>query len=156
MATHTTFQDFLLTQIDVHEILEFEILSSEKHFYHGEISKILFHVRDLDPCKFGVQIQRNRHNWHTNKVQTRFVQISYAETNVQTLGRIWTKSHNSGDGFPTYFSTLNVQRTIRRVQNKSANTRTSLRWNGAIDSLLRQFSCWTNSDCFFLNNIFQQ
>ena len=33
----------------MHEILGFEILSSEKHFCHGEISEILFGVRGLDP-----------------------------------------------------------------------------------------------------------
>ena len=33
--------------------------------------------------------------------------------------------------------------TNRRLQNKSANTRTSLRWNGAINSLLRRFCSTT-------------
>jgi len=41
-VTHTTFQELLLTPFTVHEILEFEILSSEKHFSHEEISEILF------------------------------------------------------------------------------------------------------------------
>ena len=49
--THTTFQEFLLTPFDVHEILGFEILSSEKHFCHWEISESLLLVRGLDPCK---------------------------------------------------------------------------------------------------------
>jgi len=34
LVTHTTFQELLLTQFNVHEILGFEILSSEKHFCH--------------------------------------------------------------------------------------------------------------------------
>jgi len=42
VATHTTFQELLLTPFAVHEILEFEILSSEKHFLPQEISEILF------------------------------------------------------------------------------------------------------------------
>jgi len=32
--THTTFQELLLTPFNVHEILGFENLSSEKHFCH--------------------------------------------------------------------------------------------------------------------------
>ena len=48
--THTTFQELLLTPFNVHKILRFEILSSEKHFCHCKISEILFRVRDLDPC----------------------------------------------------------------------------------------------------------
>jgi len=42
LVTHTTFQELLLTPFTVHEILGFEILSSEKHFCHEEISEILF------------------------------------------------------------------------------------------------------------------
>jgi len=34
--THTTFQELLLTPITVHEILGFDIFSSEKHFCHYE------------------------------------------------------------------------------------------------------------------------
>jgi len=34
----------------MHEILKFEILSSEKHFCHWEIFEILLRVRGLDPC----------------------------------------------------------------------------------------------------------
>jgi len=34
LVTHTTFQELLLTPFNVHEILGFEILSSEKHFCH--------------------------------------------------------------------------------------------------------------------------
>ena len=45
--THTTFQELLLTPFKVHEILWFEILSSEKHFYHWEISEILLRIRGL-------------------------------------------------------------------------------------------------------------
>jgi len=48
-VTHTTFQKLLLTPFTVHEILEFEILSSEKHFCHDEISQILFRAENLDP-----------------------------------------------------------------------------------------------------------
>jgi len=33
----------------VHEILGFEIFSSEEHFCHDEISEILFRARGLDP-----------------------------------------------------------------------------------------------------------
>ena len=50
MATHTTFQELLLTPFNVPEILGFEILSSEKHFCLREISEILSYVRGLDPC----------------------------------------------------------------------------------------------------------
>jgi len=50
-VTHTTFQELLLTPFKVHEILGFEILSSEKHFCHWEISEILLRVRGLDPCR---------------------------------------------------------------------------------------------------------
>ena len=32
LVTHTTFQKLLLTPFNVHKILGFEILSSEKHF----------------------------------------------------------------------------------------------------------------------------
>ena len=39
-VTHTTFQELLLTPITVHEILGFDIFSSEKHFCHGKISEI--------------------------------------------------------------------------------------------------------------------
>jgi len=53
-VTHTTFQELLLTPNNVHEILGFEILSSEKHCCHWEISEILLRVRGLDPCKNGV------------------------------------------------------------------------------------------------------
>jgi len=49
LVTHTTSQELLLTPFPVHEILGFEILSSEKHFCHWEISEILFRVRGLDP-----------------------------------------------------------------------------------------------------------
>jgi len=49
LVTHTTFQELLLTPCNVHEILGFEILSSEKHFCHREISEILLRVRGLDP-----------------------------------------------------------------------------------------------------------
>jgi len=49
-VTHTTFQELLLTPFNVHEILGFEILSSEKRFCQWEIFEILFHVRGLDPC----------------------------------------------------------------------------------------------------------
>jgi len=42
LVTHTTFQELLLTPFSLHEILEFSILSSEKHFCHDEISEILF------------------------------------------------------------------------------------------------------------------
>jgi len=44
LVTHTTFQELLLTPFTLHEILEFEILSSEKQFCHEEISQILFHA----------------------------------------------------------------------------------------------------------------
>jgi len=44
-VTHTTFQELPLTPFTVHEFLEFEILSSEKHFCHEEISQILFRER---------------------------------------------------------------------------------------------------------------
>jgi len=40
--THATFQEPLLTPFSLHEILGFEILSSEKHFCHEEIFEILF------------------------------------------------------------------------------------------------------------------
>ena len=33
LVTRTTFQELLLTPFNVHEILGFEILSSEKHFF---------------------------------------------------------------------------------------------------------------------------
>ena len=33
LVTHTTFQELVLTPFNLHEILGFEILSSEKHFY---------------------------------------------------------------------------------------------------------------------------
>jgi len=56
-----------------------------------------------------------------------------------TVGGIWAKSRNSGGDFPTYFSTLKSNGTNRRLENKSPNTGTSLRWNGAVDCLLRQF-----------------
>ena len=49
--TYTTFQELLLTPFNLHEILGFEILSSEKHFCHWEISESLLLVRGLDPCK---------------------------------------------------------------------------------------------------------
>ena len=49
MVTHTTFQELLLTPFNVHEILGFEMLSSEKHFCHCEISEILLRLRGLDP-----------------------------------------------------------------------------------------------------------
>ena len=49
--THTTIQELLLTPFNVHEILGFEILSSQKHFCQWEISEILFHVRGVDPCR---------------------------------------------------------------------------------------------------------
>jgi len=42
LLIHITFPKFLLTPFTVHEILEFEILSSGKHVYHEEISEILF------------------------------------------------------------------------------------------------------------------
>jgi len=42
LVTHTTFQELHLTPFTVHEILEFEILSSQKHLFHEEISQILF------------------------------------------------------------------------------------------------------------------
>jgi len=42
LVTHTAFQELLLTPFTLHEILEFEILSSEKHFCHWEIIEILF------------------------------------------------------------------------------------------------------------------
>jgi len=48
-VTHTTFLEHLLTSLNVHEILGFEILSSEKHFCRWEISEILLRVRGLDP-----------------------------------------------------------------------------------------------------------
>jgi len=48
-VTRTTFQELLLTPFNVHEILGFQILSSEKHFCHWEISEILLRVRGLDP-----------------------------------------------------------------------------------------------------------
>jgi len=47
-VTHTTFQKLLLTPFNVHEILGFEILSSDKHFCHWEISEILLTVKGLD------------------------------------------------------------------------------------------------------------
>ena len=45
LATNTTFQQLLLTPFILHEILGFEILSSEKHFRHGEIAEILSYVK---------------------------------------------------------------------------------------------------------------
>ena len=48
-VTRTAFQELLLTPFNVHEILGIEILSSEKHFCHWEISQILLRVRGLDP-----------------------------------------------------------------------------------------------------------
>ena len=48
--THTIFQELLLTPFNVHEILGFEILSSEKHSCHWEIFEILLRVWGLDPC----------------------------------------------------------------------------------------------------------
>jgi len=42
LVTHTTFQELLLTPFTVHEIVGFEILSSEKHFCHEKIFEILF------------------------------------------------------------------------------------------------------------------
>jgi len=42
LVTHTTFQELLLTPFTLHEILEFEILSAEKHSRHRKISEILF------------------------------------------------------------------------------------------------------------------
>jgi len=50
-VTYTTFQELLLSPFHVHEILGFEILSSEKHFCHWEISEILLRVRGLDPWR---------------------------------------------------------------------------------------------------------
>jgi len=41
LVTHTTFQELLLTPFNMHEILGFENLSSEKLFCHEEISEIL-------------------------------------------------------------------------------------------------------------------
>jgi len=41
-VTHNTFQELLITPFTVHEIVGFEILSSEKHFCHEEVSEILF------------------------------------------------------------------------------------------------------------------
>ena len=43
-VTQTAFQELLLTPHNVHEILGFEILSSEKHFCRWEISEILLRV----------------------------------------------------------------------------------------------------------------
>jgi len=40
--SHPTFQQLHLTPFSRQEILEFEILSSEKHFCHEKISQILF------------------------------------------------------------------------------------------------------------------
>ena len=45
--THNTFQELLLAPFNVHEILGFEILSSEKHFCNWEITEILLRVRGL-------------------------------------------------------------------------------------------------------------
>ena len=42
LVTHNTLQELLLTPFTVYQILELESLSSEKHFYHEEISEILF------------------------------------------------------------------------------------------------------------------
>jgi len=42
LVTHNTFQELHLTPFTLHEFLEFEILSSEKHFCQEEISQILF------------------------------------------------------------------------------------------------------------------
>jgi len=50
-VTHTNFQELLLTPFNVHEFLGFEILSSEKHVCHWEISESLLRVRGLDPCE---------------------------------------------------------------------------------------------------------
>ena len=50
--THTTFQELLPTPLNVHEILGFEILRSEKHFCRWEISEILLRVKGLDPWYF--------------------------------------------------------------------------------------------------------
>jgi len=59
-VTRTTFQELLLTPFNVHEILGFEILSSEKHFCHWEISEILLRVRGLDPCLWLPAQERKR------------------------------------------------------------------------------------------------
>jgi len=61
-VTHTTFQELLLTPCNVHEILGFEILSSEKHFCHLEISEILLRVRGLDPCLETKENHKNQKN----------------------------------------------------------------------------------------------
>jgi len=45
-VTHTTFQELLLTPITMHEILGFDIISSEKHFFHEEISEIFIRAED--------------------------------------------------------------------------------------------------------------
>jgi len=46
--TLTFFQELLLTSFNVHEILGFEILCSEKHFCYEEISEVCF-VRFFRP-----------------------------------------------------------------------------------------------------------
>ena len=49
LVTHTTFQELHLTPFNLHEILEFEILSSQKHFFHEEIFQILFRAEVYRP-----------------------------------------------------------------------------------------------------------
>jgi len=44
LETYTAFQELLLTPFNVHEILGFEISSSEKYFCHRDISQILLRV----------------------------------------------------------------------------------------------------------------
>ena len=52
--THTIFQELLLTPFSGHEILGFEILSSDKHFCHEEIPErfrpVIVQYKDLKSC----------------------------------------------------------------------------------------------------------
>jgi len=70
-VTLTTFQELLLTPFTLHEILEFEILSSGKHFCHEEISEIWFRAEVWTRAilifpKWNAQISSNLFPFKTN------------------------------------------------------------------------------------------
>jgi len=138
-VTHTTFQELLLTPFNVHKILGFEILSSEKHLCHQEI---LFRAEVFRPARCVSHKEKTFVVCH--KVTVFFacgfreffksltemlvgwfgLQLSGGTTQYRPTGRVWLSQHvlarprpvcqNIWGGFATlHYSRLLLLTTLR-------------------------------------------
>ena len=78
--THTTSQELLLTQFTVHETLEFEIFSAEKHFCHEEFLEFLFRAEVFRPVHNVPEVDEFLESRDTHTTRTPLVIMSLKRT----------------------------------------------------------------------------